>query len=843
MTAAPDPSGRREPDLVLRYEGPARRWTDALPLGNGRIGAMCFGGVATDLIQLNDDRCWSGSPQTAHGTPLLAPGEGPEVVRRVREALFADDVRAAEREITRIQHGHTQAYQPLADLRLVQEGPTIAQEHQRGLDLREAVASHSWTQGSVRVDQDAWVSAPAAALVVDRRATAVRPPPPRPDLTPQPGADLTPPPGAGSARLPTTSVQLASPHPGPVEAWVEGAGRSVGHLRLTVRMPSHVVPTHEDLPEPVLRDLTPGAAVTALVQLCLVTDGQVTVEDGALRVVGATRLTLALATETDYTDPLTAPHGDVERIRTVLADRVAGLSRRLAGGSRVLREEHVGDHDRLFGRVELRLGDGDPLTAGSPAGLPTDVRVRRHAEGAADPGLAALAFQYGRYLLTSASRPGTLPATLQGIWNAKVRPPWSSNYTTNVNLEMNYWSANVANLSECAEPLITWMGYAAQTGAQAARGLYGLDGWVLHHNSDAWAFALPAGEGDADPCWSAWPMGSVWLARHVWDHYDFTRDLDLLERTGWPLVREAGRFALGWLVELPDGTLGTAPSTSPENHFTAPDGAPAAVGISTTADLVLVTDLLERGLEMLDALAGRGVDDVPWRTQAQAALARLPGERVGPDGRLAEWSDDPDEPEPGHRHTTHLVGVYPGSRIDPVTAPKLAAAARRTLDARGPRSTGWALAWRLALRARLLDLDGAAAALRAFLAPMPDDASQEPSIDTPAGVYRNLFCAHPPFQIDGNFGVVAGLAELLLQSHRTTAELTVIDLIPVPLWPAGELRGLRARGGVQVDARWSKGVLEHVRLVADADRRVRVCGPGLGVRVVELVAGEPVTVL
>ncbi|MET8942705.1 glycoside hydrolase family 95 protein [Streptomyces sp. NPDC004542] len=797
--------------LTLRDSRPARRWTDALPLGNGRLGAMYFGGVTTDRLQINDDTCWSGSPATASGTPLIAPGEGPKVVAEARAALEAGDVRAAERAVSRLQHGHSQAYQPLVDLELSHPVGEPGQ-YARSLDLRTAVASHAYVAGDERIVQDAWISAPAQALFLHREA--------------QDAADP-----ARPARLPATRVTLGSPHPTAlIEAarHADGDGAAQpgtgGHLHALVRMPSHVVPPHESLPDPVRYDTAPGTAVTALVGVRVLTDGTVAADGDALVVTGATRITVLLATRTDYGGPLTYPHGDVDRLRVALGHQLDDLARTAgtAAGLAAARADHEAEHRRLFERVELDL-------AATPAARTRDTadRIARFADGEPDPGLAALAFQYGRYLLLASSRPGSLPANLQGIWNAQVRPPWSSNYTTNINLEMNYWPAEVTHLAECHRPLLEWLAAVRPRGEEAARELYGADGWTLHHNSDAWGFALPAGEGDADPCWSFWPLGAAWLVRHVWDHYDYTRDAAFLRRTGWPLLRDAGTFCLDWLAERPDGTLGTTPATSPENHYLAPDGRPAALSTSTTSDLALIRDVLERGLDALAALAPHGAAapaDDEWRLRARSALAALPAERVAPDGRLAEWSSDLSDTEPTHRHTSHLVGVYPGSGITPESAPRLAAAALRTLDARGPRSTGWSLAWRLALRARLQDPSGASGLIRSFLAPMAEDASDEPSMTAPAGVYRNLFCAHPPFQIDGNFGFTAGVAEMLMQSHTSDAGTTRIHLLPALPgdWPTGHFTGLRARGGVTVDAWWRDGRLRRAVLTADSDRDVVV---------------------
>ena len=702
----------------LSFDSPARRWTDALPLGNGRLGAMCFGGAGLDRFQLNEATCWTGSPATARET---VPG-GPRILRAARDALAGDDVREAEQWLAGLQGGNSQAYQPLADL-WIEQPAGVPVSYRRRLDLRTAVASHTYSDGDTEVSQEAWISAPAQALVIRRRT-----------------------PHAQQLR-----VRLNSPHLTAVTS------RFPGRLELVARMPA-------DASSPA----SPGPAVTAVVGVrLLVLTGEVII------VVGAV---------TDYVDPFTDPHGDVARLRRTVGDRLGALSATLAeeGGYAAVRAAHERDHRQLFDRVELDLGPG-----GAPA---------------------ARQFHYGRYLLIASSRPGGPPANLQGLWNDRLRPPWSSNYTTNINLEMNYWPAGVANLAECEQPLLDWLAHARRRGAVMARDLYGASGWTLHHNSDLWCFCLPAGTGGDDACWSFWPLAGAWLSRQIGEHHDYTGSLTDRDRT---TLREAAKFCLDWLVDMPDGSLGTSPATSPENHFVAPDGKPAAVAVSTTADLVLIRDLLSTVTRL-------GADDDDVVVRARAALARIPAERIGADGRLAEWSTDLTDAEPTHRHTSHLAGVYPGRTIDPDATPELAAAARRALDARGPESTGWALAWRVALRARLRDAEGAYEAVQRFLRPAGEERS---------GVYPNLFCAHPPFQIDGNFGFTAGVAEMLLQSQSDdTTHLLLLPALP-PQWPQGAFSGLRARGGVTVDATWSQGEVRTLRLLSDTDRRVTIRTP------------------
>lgn len=894
-------------DLTLHYAAPAAAWTDALPLGNGRIGAMCFGGPLRDRVQLNDDTCWSGSPATNAGIPRIAPGEGPQVVAAAREALARGDVRAAERHVQRLQHGHSQAYQPLVDLWVEQlpatdervgepdgvradgrdatAGPGTS--YVRWLDLRDAVAGHAWTSGGVPSAQEVFVSAAAGVLVLRR-------------VVDGPPADLV---LSVTSAHPLDGVRTSTAEPD--DGGLRGAGWAAA-----ARMPSHVWPPHEDVPEPVERSTAPGSAVTAVVGLRVLSDGDVVAGDEELAVRGARELLVLLATATDFGGPGVVPHGDVERLRAAVEARLDAAA---ATGHGRLRADHVAEHRALLDRVGLVLGgradaaradrseeaaqadrSGDaaqPDRSGGPAqgersgeapravgtvavpvlrSVPTDERLARHAAGAPDPGLAALAFQYGRYLLAAGSRPGTQPMGLQGLWNEHVQPPWSGNFTLNINTEMNYWPALGANLAECHEPLLTWLGTLAASGTRTARELYGARGWAAHHNSDVWGFSLPAGEGDGDPCWTAWPLAGAWLSRHLGDHYEYTGDTAFLARA-WPVLHGAALFVLDWLVELPDGSLGTAPATSPENKYVAADGRPAAVSTSTTSDLAMVRDLLERTLDASEVLArgtaagqpGRGgaalaggtegparsEADAELRSRIRAALRRLPTERVGPDGRLAEWLTDVADAEPTHRHQSHLYRVHPGTSIDPDQAPALAAAAIASLDARGPESTGWSLAWRLNLRARLRDVAGVEASVRAFLTPVDLDLpdGEGPRFGEGGGVYRNLFCAHPPFQVDGNLGFTAGVVETLVQGHRTVVgaggpvrEVHLLPALPAA-WPEGEVRGLRVRGGITVGITWSAGRVAAAELVADRATAVVVReGAGDGPRVtLHLAPGVP----
>lgn len=773
----------RTSETLLRYDRPAATWLEALPLGNGRIGAMCFGGVGVDRIGLNDETCWSGSPEATRllATPL---GEvGAAAVDRVRTALAAGDIRSAQALARGFQAGHSQAYLPFGDLLLDVKvdgrNPSDALgEYRRVLDLDAAVAVAEYELAGVTVRQEVFVSAPAGVLVLRLRSSRA---------------------GALSVGVRVTSQLKARPQ-------ADGLG-------LLLECPADVAPPHRQVAEPVRYSDEDDRGMSAAIALAVRSDGSSQADADGLTVSDAEEVTLVLSTETGYSGPFEPPTRTAEECWETANARVAAA---LARGYDELLTEHLEDHRVLFRRSVLEL-EADP----ERQSLATDTRLASAAE---DPGLVALLFNYGRYLMIASSRPGGLPTTLQGIWNEELRPPWSSNYTVNINTEMNYWPAETTGLSECHEPLLRYVEDLARAGRSTASERYGLAGWTAHHNADAWCWTIPV---DGDPKWSNWPMAGAWLCRHLWDHYEFTEDLDYLRRV-WPTLRGAAEFCLGWLVELPDGSLGTSPSTSPENDFVASDGEPASLTTSSTMDLALISDLFARCAQSADLL---GLTD-PLVDDLTSARKRIPDPSIGSRGQLQEWADDLIEVDPHHRHVSHLVGLYPGDAITPSGTATLAAAAAQTLDLRGDRATGWSLAWKICLRARLHDGAAAHRLIQELLTPAHDTGTDY--VGSGAGLYPNLFCAHPPFQIDGNFGSAAGIAEMLLQSH--TGELEVLPAIPAD-WSGGRATGLRARGGVTVDLEWSAtGV--GVVLTADRDREV-VVRHGDNRTPVALTAGVP----
>lgn len=737
--------------LVLRFDKPAAEWSEALPIGNGRIGAMVFGDPSQERIQFNEDTLWSGAPRDWNNAE--AKRYLPEIRRLVLEEQRYED---ADRLCRKMQGPFNESYQPMGNIRL--SGPSILFENPgRELDLDTAIATVRYG-GYLR---EAFVSAVDQVLVV--RISSVTP----------------------------HAIGLLIALDSPLRSRTLVAGDSI---TLIGKAPSHVDPNYHSSAEPVVYDEQPGKGMRFAAFLRVkVEDGQLAPMREGLSVSGANAVTLLLNTATGYRGydkPPDLSEDDVLSLAKNGIEKAAGKS------YTDLREAHINEHRSLFRRVSLNLGRVAPDTR------PTPERLKGSADHA-DLGLLALYFQYGRYLLIASSRRGTQPANLQGIWNERIQPPWSSNWTANINVQMNYWPAETCNLSECHGPLFDLIEGVSHTGAKTARENYGLDGWVSHHNIDLWRQSAPVGQGGGSPTWANFCMSGPWLCAHLWEHYRFTADREFLHNRAYVIMRQAATFCLAWLIDDGHGGLTTCPSVSTENNFLTPAGEKAEVSAGCTMDIALIRELLSNCIEAAEILR----IDKDFREELSSARKRLPNYRIGQFGQLQEWSKDFAEATPGQRHMSHLYPLFPGSEITPRRTPELAAAARVSLERRlanGGAYTGWSRAWAICFWARLGDGAKAEESLTMLM-----KHSTGP----------NLFDTHPAakgsiFQIDGNFGATAAIAEMLLQSHD--GEIEFLPALP-PNWSEGAFRGLRARGCLEIDLEWSGGKARHVTVHASLD--------------------------
>ena len=774
-------------NMKLHYERPAEYFEEALVIGNGTMGATLYGGVKKDKISFNDITLWTGEPESENSSP-----DAFNAIPEIRALLDNEDYQGADKAQYKVQGHYSENYQPLGTLTIEYLDDTVGiSDYHRWLDIGNATARTQYLKGGKLFTSDYFASAPDSVIVIRLKSENKE----------------------GIHAL--LSFDSPLPHSSQVadnEISVEGYAAY------------HSFPVYYKAEDKHRYDPERGIHFKTLVRVLSV-DGRVKnrYSDSRIEIDGSTEVLIWVANVTSFNGFDKDPVKEGRNYRSHVEKRM-----KCAIGKTydALREAHIRDYKYYFDRVKLDLGDTDD----DIAALPTDKQLLFYTDcKQRNPDLEELYFQFGRYLLISSSRTPGVPANLQGLWNESVLPPWSSNYTVNINLEENYWASGTANLIEMQYPLIEFIANLSKTGRKTAKDYYGVErGWCLGHNSDIWAMTCPVGLNEGDPSWACWTMGGTWLSTHIWEHYLFTLDKEFLCEF-YPVLKGAAEFCMDWLVEK-DGKLVTSPGTSPENKYITPDGYVGATSYGNTSDLAMIRECL---IDAAEASKVLGVDK-SFRKRIKKTLSRLYPYQIGKDGNLQEWYYDWQDQDPYHRHQSHLFGLYPGHHLSVEETPELAAACARTLQIKRDETTGWSTGWRVNLLARLRDGEKAYHMYRRLLRYVSPDNYKGEDARRGGGTYPNLLDAHSPFQIDGNFGGCSGVIEMLMQS--STNKIVLLPALPES-WADGKVQGICARGGFVVDMEWKNREVASLIVSSLKGGQTEICFNGVSKKVV-FKAGE-----